>query len=318
MVPARDLGVTIVVLALATAQLQAQERSCQPAGGRVLRSCEVDRPPVPAPDRALPQYPPILGEAGVAGEIRVRYLIDSTGRAVPSSISMLHSTHDLLTAAVKRALGSWTFAPAVHGGRPVAVLYDEVFKFEVTREAPPLVEAAVSRDTTAEGVPRTILGRRDADRSAADFWSTADREEAQRHALTSLAEKVPLRDDGQPRVMCVRMLRDSVPAPADPATLERLTTTGRRAVAEGPDCPRTYASMIAMVDSNGRIIERGPPGWVDPHHVSVSLIVPWSRDVLLVEGAVTWGLGGIRYRCGVRRDGSDWRTACRVLYSYVH
>jgi hypothetical protein len=283
----------------------------------VLRSCEVDRPPVPAPDRALPRYPEILSQAGVAGEFRVRYLIDSAGRAVPSSMTTLHSTHNLFTAAVKGTLGSWTFTPAVHGGRPVAVLYDEVFKFEVTRAAPPLVEAAVRRDTTAEGIPRTTLGRRDADPAAAGLWSVADREEAQRYALTSLAEKIPVRDDGQQRVMCVRILRDGVPAPADPATLARLTSPGQKAVAEGPDCPPTYASMFAMVDSNDRIIERGPPGWVDPHHVSVSLIVPWSLEVVLVESAVSKGMGGIRYRCGVRRDGSDWRTACRILYARV-
>ena len=61
-------------------------------GGGVASDARVDVPVHPLGDRA-PAYPETLRTAGITGTVRVRFVVDTTGRAEPSSIRVLESTH---------------------------------------------------------------------------------------------------------------------------------------------------------------------------------------------------------------------------------
>jgi len=78
-------------------------------------------------------YPEPLRQAGVAGRVLVRAVIDTLGRAEPASVVVLESPNRGFDRAaidyVRRAL----FRPARVLGRPVRVLVDVPIEFQITR-----------------------------------------------------------------------------------------------------------------------------------------------------------------------------------------
>ena len=59
-----------------------------------------------------PRYPAQLLARGVGGEVRVRFDVDTTGRPLMSTFSVVSSPHALLTAAVKKVIPQMRFDPA--------------------------------------------------------------------------------------------------------------------------------------------------------------------------------------------------------------
>jgi TonB family protein len=65
----------------------------------------------------LQEYPPLLRDAGVSGEVRVRFVVDQNGRA--TEVVVLHSTHVEFVGPTRRVLGRVRFVPATVQGLPV-------------------------------------------------------------------------------------------------------------------------------------------------------------------------------------------------------
>jgi TonB family protein len=73
-----------------------------------------------------PQQARLIGElpkptvpwqlANVEGDVRIRFTVDTGGRPVISSVSVVSSTNQALTDAVKRVIPSMRFEPAKTGG----------------------------------------------------------------------------------------------------------------------------------------------------------------------------------------------------------
>jgi TonB family protein len=73
-----------------------------------------------------PQHARLIGElpkptvpsqlANVEGDVRLRFTVDTEGRPVMSTLSVVNSTHPALTDAVKRVIPSMRFEPAKSGG----------------------------------------------------------------------------------------------------------------------------------------------------------------------------------------------------------
>ena len=59
----------------------------------------------------VPRYPEILRAAEIEGAVVARFNYDARGMADPSSISIVTSTHNLLTTAVQTALADWRGRP---------------------------------------------------------------------------------------------------------------------------------------------------------------------------------------------------------------
>jgi TonB family protein len=91
-----------------------------------------------APQRArligalpTPRYPAQLN--GTEGEVRVRFQVDSLGRPVPSSISVVRSSNELFTAATLKVIPELRFEPARTGGaesRPRSDVVQIGFQFK--------------------------------------------------------------------------------------------------------------------------------------------------------------------------------------------
>ncbi|HEY4131799.1 MAG TPA: TonB family protein [Gemmatimonadaceae bacterium] len=82
---------------------------------------------------ARPRYPESLRQAGVGGQVLVRFAVDTTGRIDMASVQFLSSTHDLFTRAVRDALVNFRFRPAEVGGRKVAAMAEMPFEFSIQR-----------------------------------------------------------------------------------------------------------------------------------------------------------------------------------------
>lgn len=96
---------------------------------------------VPAPGSLQPRYPEILKSAGVSGVTIVQFVVDTTGRAIPETMKVVRSSHELFTRAVQASLPEQRFLAARVGGRSVKQLVQMYFWFEVQGYPP--------RDTVA-------------------------------------------------------------------------------------------------------------------------------------------------------------------------
>jgi protein TonB len=80
---------------------------------------------------ARPRYPETLRAAGISGQVLIRFLVDTTGRVDISSVTVLQSTHELFTQAVRAALPALRFKPSEVNGRRVPALAEMPFEFQI-------------------------------------------------------------------------------------------------------------------------------------------------------------------------------------------
>ena len=78
-----------------------------------------------------PRYPSMLQSAGVEGDVRAQFVVDTLGRVERGSVRVLATTHDLFAAAVRDALIRARFKPAEAGGRKVRQLAEQTFTFRL-------------------------------------------------------------------------------------------------------------------------------------------------------------------------------------------
>jgi len=92
----------------------------------------VDVPILALPGTA-PRYPSMLQSAGVEGDVRAQFVVDTLGRVEPGSVRVLETTHDLFASAVRDALSRARFKTAQAGGHKVRQLAEQVFTFRISR-----------------------------------------------------------------------------------------------------------------------------------------------------------------------------------------
>ncbi|HUF26870.1 MAG TPA: carboxypeptidase regulatory-like domain-containing protein [Gemmatimonadaceae bacterium] len=91
---------------------------------------QVEQPASLLEARALAvPYPPALSASGVTGLVVAEFVIDVVGRPEMATFGVVSSTHPLFSDAVRRALETARFEPAVRGGRPVRQLIHQRFNF---------------------------------------------------------------------------------------------------------------------------------------------------------------------------------------------
>ena len=79
------------------------------------------------------QYPDLLRHAGVQGRVLVQVIIDTTGRAEPSSVKIIQSPNPGFDQAAKNYVLSALFRPARVHGRAVRVLLSLPIDFNIKR-----------------------------------------------------------------------------------------------------------------------------------------------------------------------------------------
>ena len=94
---------------------------------------EVEKPVLPAPNSAAPEYPDFLRRAGVEGHALVSFVVDTAGRVDVSTFKVISSTHDLFATSVRNALPRMRFVPAETGRGKVRQLVQQPFSFAIVR-----------------------------------------------------------------------------------------------------------------------------------------------------------------------------------------
>jgi protein TonB len=103
------------------------------AVGAPLPDSMVDQAVVAIPGTATPRYPSMLQSAGLEGDVRAQFVVDTLGRVEQGSFRVLQTSHDLFAAAVREALSRARFKPAEVGGRRVRQLVEQSFTFRISR-----------------------------------------------------------------------------------------------------------------------------------------------------------------------------------------
>jgi TonB family protein len=80
-----------------------------------------------------PKYPPVLEQAGVSGLVKLRFVVDTTGRVEARSIKVLESTHQGFEGAARESVAAAVFHPARIGQRPVRQLAHQPIRFVVAQ-----------------------------------------------------------------------------------------------------------------------------------------------------------------------------------------
>jgi TonB family protein len=91
----------------------------------------VDRIVVPRADNPTPEYPASLRAASIVGEVLVQFVVDTTGRVDPATITVARTTHAQFGDAVRRWLVRTRYTPAEANGRRVPQLVQQEIGFSL-------------------------------------------------------------------------------------------------------------------------------------------------------------------------------------------
>jgi len=123
------------------------------------REFQVERPAELISNGPGPRYPDMLRSAKVEGGVLAAFVVDTTGRAIPSTLKVLRSTHELFSDAVREALPQLMFSPATVGDRKVKQLVQMPFQFNLANGAGDTAIAPVG-GIHVVGVPTRTQTRR--------------------------------------------------------------------------------------------------------------------------------------------------------------
>lgn len=113
-----------------TPTLIAQEQKMAESLG-AFALLDVDSAAIRDPHSAAPAYPKDMEARGINGLVRVRFVVDSTGRADLTTITILDATNESFARAVRVAIPDMRFRPAMIGAKAVRQLSEEDFAFKV-------------------------------------------------------------------------------------------------------------------------------------------------------------------------------------------
>jgi TonB family protein len=101
--------------------------------GRIFDARTVDRAVIARPGNHSPDYPASLRNAGISGEVLVRFVVDTTGRVEAGSIEIVNATHELFAEAVSRWLPRTRYEPAHADGIRVRQMVEQRVDFALAR-----------------------------------------------------------------------------------------------------------------------------------------------------------------------------------------
>jgi protein TonB len=111
----------------------APDRGSSIAPGAVVNSDAVERVPSLLGNARAPRYPDALRQSSIAGNVSVRFVVDTLGRAEMDGLTIVETSHPLFADAVKNALALYRFSPGEVGGHKVRTMVQIPFTFSLTR-----------------------------------------------------------------------------------------------------------------------------------------------------------------------------------------
>ncbi len=114
-----------------------QEKSVEePSRDSVYSVLEVEERAVRTASSAAPAYPAELMKKGTEGGVLLRFVVDTNGRADPTTVEVIRSTHPAFVAAVRAAVPQMVFTPAMVAGKHVRQAVEQNFEFRITAPVP--------------------------------------------------------------------------------------------------------------------------------------------------------------------------------------
>ncbi len=102
-------------------------------GDTIRSELEVDSTVERTAESAAPAYPADLLAQNVEGEVRVQFVVDTSGRVDPASFRIVASSHYAFADAVRVALPGMKFRPAKMRERAVPQLVEQPFSFRIAK-----------------------------------------------------------------------------------------------------------------------------------------------------------------------------------------
>lgn len=99
--------------------------------GGIVDDARVDRSPRMLPGAPEPRYPNSLRSSGITGQVVVRFVVDTLGRAEMAGLTTVETTHVLFADAVREALSRFRFTPGEIAGRKVRTMVQVPFTFAI-------------------------------------------------------------------------------------------------------------------------------------------------------------------------------------------
>ncbi len=99
-------------------------------GTMTFTSDEVDSP-IQRTGGPMPVYPPQLESFGIAGSVRLRFIVGTNGRVESNSIEVVSSTNKAFEPAAIKTIRESTFKPAMIRGEPVRQVVEQSINFTV-------------------------------------------------------------------------------------------------------------------------------------------------------------------------------------------
>ena len=292
----RAFFTVVNALPLITSATAAQTVArCTPTADSVARPCELDVTVTTTQRSAGPQYPEILRQAGVAGEVHVQYVVDTTGRALVPSLRVLRSTHELFSTAVRNNLPRRRFGLPRRQGIGVRARIEEVisFRHDGGTVYPRFAIPPVAFDVDSTGLLRTTV----AAHIIADSLQAPRLTEQDKWAIYAAVTEYFIRHEvTKPSAFCIVANGGDPP----PTVLERWRFTDS-ALVPISRCPPTYARMFR---TPGDPI--APPGYQDPVSLDLRVLLPWARDLVVLEVRKSSGMARSEYSCQVSRRSDGW------------
>jgi TonB family protein len=99
--------------------------------GSIVDETLVDRAPRLLGDAKPPQYPSLLRQSGVTGQVVVQFVVDTLGRAETEGVQIVEASHTLFADAVRAALTSYRFSAGEAAGHKVRTRVQLPFTFSL-------------------------------------------------------------------------------------------------------------------------------------------------------------------------------------------
>ena len=91
---------------------------------------QVENPAMQVEGTGSPPYPEVFRSSRLEGEVQAQFVVNEDGNVDVRTFKVLRATNDIFALAVRSALTSMRFRPAMNGGKPVKQLVQQRFHFK--------------------------------------------------------------------------------------------------------------------------------------------------------------------------------------------
>lgn len=113
---------------------QAQQPASAAAAAAVVNAAALEQPPeVIAGSCQQPSYPPLLRSSQIEGRVILEFVVDTTGRVEPASVTTISSSHSQFERAARQALMTCRYRPATFNDQLTRVMVRLPYTFTIGR-----------------------------------------------------------------------------------------------------------------------------------------------------------------------------------------